>query len=837
MRYEKSNLREIRFPLGGIGTGSVSLAGNGRLCDWEIFNRPAKGSMNGYSHLAVCAKSAGRCYPKVLNGDLTSDLTGQYEKKINAGYGHGASASTMCGFPHFRDLVFDGEFPIARLRFSDPDFPGRITLTAFNPLIPGDADASGIPAAFIELSYENTTENEVELLGALSVQNPFEIGENIAADGSVTLRNAAVTDPDAIGYGDMTIVATGESCGAQEYWYRGGWQDGIVMFWNEFQGGALAPRHYDTPAAKDTASVYATVKVAPKATKRLRFVISWSIPNQYNYWEPAKDENGNDITWKNHYATRFASSKESAAYASTHFSSLLQRTESFCRAMFSQTLDPAVIDAAASTLAVLKSPTVLRLEDGSFYGWEGVHEEIGSCEGTCQHVWNYAYALAFLFPELERSIHDLTLRYCMREDGGTVFRLKLPYGYRENPMRPCVDGQMGMVIRIYRDWKMTGDTQNLKEKWPAVKRMVAFAWSETNADAWDRDKDGVLEGRQHHTLDMELFGPHAWLEGFYLAALKAASEMAAFLGDPEEALYRKLFDYGYQWTKENLFQGEYFIQKLDLSDRNAIARFPLTDEYWNEEQKEIKYQIGEGCEIDQLCGQWHATLCGIGNVFDEIQMDTALRALYRNNVKPTMRGFTNPWRIFALNDESGAVICDYPIGAHKPAIPIPYCEECMNGFEYQLAGMLISRGMVEEGLALVQAVRARYNGENRNPYNEFECGSNYARSMASFALLPILSGFSFDMPHETVGFDPVLSGNFRSFWSLGQGYGSFEKSASRVVLSVVEGALPLRAIRLPFVREVLSVVVDGTPISCNFVNETLHFNRTKVQKELAITYR
>ena len=46
-------LRHISFPLGGIGTGSIGLAGNGRLIDWEIFNTANKASDNGFSHFAV----------------------------------------------------------------------------------------------------------------------------------------------------------------------------------------------------------------------------------------------------------------------------------------------------------------------------------------------------------------------------------------------------------------------------------------------------------------------------------------------------------------------------------------------------------------------------------------------------------------------------------------------------------------------------------------------------------------------------------------------------------------------------------------------------------------
>ena len=55
--YRGAKTNQISFPLGGIGSGSIGLAGNGRLLDWEIFNRPNKGSVNGFSHFAIKAES------------------------------------------------------------------------------------------------------------------------------------------------------------------------------------------------------------------------------------------------------------------------------------------------------------------------------------------------------------------------------------------------------------------------------------------------------------------------------------------------------------------------------------------------------------------------------------------------------------------------------------------------------------------------------------------------------------------------------------------------------------------------------------------------------------
>ena len=120
-------------------------------------------------------------------------------------------------------------------------------------------------------------------------------------------------------------------------------------------------------------------------------------------------------------------------------------------------------------------------------------------------------------------MRELDYKYNLRDDGGMPFRLQLPLGSEMWKFRPCVDGQFGGVIKVYREWKISGDTEWMRRLWPSVKKSIEFAWAETNEDLWDPEKKGVITGRQHHTLDMELFGPNSWLTGFYLAALKAGA--------------------------------------------------------------------------------------------------------------------------------------------------------------------------------------------------------------------------------------------------------------------------------------------------------------------------
>ncbi len=840
--YAGESRNEISFPLGGLGTGCIGLAGSGRLIDWEIFNRPNKGGDNGFSHFAVKVSRGGRTLDaRVLTGDEKKDLSGAY----GHGFGQGLSSVSMQGFPHFRDCVFTGEFPVATVEFIDDTFPGRVSLTGWNPLIPLNDRDSGIPAALFEIAVENTTDGPLEYHVAGTLRNPSEGSVNRFSQtqgGSFLHLTQTKYQKDAPEYVEMTL---GTSCvrdvSRQEFWYRGGWNDGLERYWRNFtENDALPDRRYDAPGNRDPGTICARRFLRPGETAKIRFVIAWYAPNCYNYWNPYKEKTGDggerDVLWKNYYAELFRGSAHAAEYALAQWDRLWTETMRYHDAIFSSSLPETAAEALASAVGVLKSPTVMRLQDGSFYGWEGVWEHGGSCEGTCTHVWNYAYALCFLFPQLERTIRETDFRYNQDDTGRMAFRMQLPLGRQRSGFRACVDGQMGGVIKTYREWKLSGDDEWLRGLWPGVKKSLEYAWSEENPDRWDRDRDGVLEGRQHHTLDMELFGPSSWLEGFYLCALRCGAEMARRVGEPDAAAeYEALFAKGKRWSDENLFNGRWYCQKIDLGDKELLAPYEDAGGYWNDESGEIKYQIGEGCEIDQCLAQWHANLCGAGEIFDKAQLRTALESVYRNNYLPDMRSHYNTFRLFAVNDEAGAIICSFPEGVKKPAIPIPYAQESMHGFEYALAGLMISEGMIDEGMRIVTSIRDRYRGCNRNPFNELECGSNYARSMASFALLPIFSGFRFDLPDGRLGFDPVLPGDFRAPWFAGGAWGVFEKTGERTELTVFSGSLRLSRLSLPYCRTVRALAADGVEIPFALCGGELTF-RAEIKQKLTVLH-
>ncbi len=825
--YTGKNLEEISFPLGGIGTGSLGLAGNGRLIDWEIFNKPSKGSVNGHSHFAVKAMRDGKLVDaRVLNGDTCKNL---------AGVGFGLPNDSMAGFPHFRGCTFTGEYPLAKIEFSDPDSPLTATLQAFNPFIPHYAKDSSIPAGFFTFTITNNTNEELDISVAATLKNPYAGPMNRYTDGKGyhgICMTGAETDRMKSGYGEMLIATNEEDISYQEDWYRGGWFDMLETYWRNFtECEAFYPRAYGNADGSNGHGVLcARKKLAAGESEDFRFLIAWYNPTKPDQWKHGQEE---DAYVPNYYSFLYDGVCAVADDCFGRWDALWAGTKRWHDELFASTMPEEVLDAVSATSSVLKTETSIRIgEKGDFYGWEGLGPHSGSCEGTCTHVWNYAYALPFLFPELERGIRENDYAYNQKPSGEMVFRTRIPFGRGIGGFRACVDGQMGGVIKVYREWKISGDTEWLRSIWAPVKKSLEYAWSEENYDRWDRDKDGVMEGRQHHTLDMELFGPSSWLEGFYLGALKAAAEMADALGDADAEEYRRLFAAGKKACAETLFNGQYFCQRVDLTDKAMLESFGALN-YWNDEAGEIKYQIGEGSEIDQLLAQWHADILGLGDLFDPDQVQTALANMVKLNFKENMRGHYNTFRLFAVNDEPGAIICEWPKDVQKPAIPIPYAQEAMHGFEYSFAGLLISRGFVEDGLRVVKGVRDRYRGDNRNPWNEIECGSNYARSMASFALLPILSGMTFDMVKGELGFAPVLPRDFRSVWFVGDAWGNVQLGCVNR-LEVVDGTLKLQKLTLP-VANVEKILVDGAAVDFAFADGVITFaDAVAVTKALEI---
>lgn len=821
MKLQKEKTQKVSFPLGGIGSGCIGLSGNGHLKDWEIFNRSAKGSFNGVSHFAVRAEKNGKVIDfRLCHGDETSSFEGVYapgDDRQFRGFGWGPVSELLCGWPHFNKHTFIGEFPTAKIIFEDSHFPGKVNMEAWSPFIPGDSLNSSLPTACFEIEIKNTTTEKIDYtcIGVLS--NPWSNQESFNSLTKKSLTVNSGLSKDDLTHGDITLSLNSDTAvSGQEYFMRGGWIDHMEAYYNDvMKGGVFKNRKYkDSPKKKfDHGLLASHFTLNAGETKRVAFILTWNIPLRRNDWhwniENLCAANHVKNEWKNFYATQWTDSKSSAKYILKNYSKFYTQTKQFRDSLFFGNMPEEIKESISSNLSVLRSPTCLRLEDGTFWGWEGVGSFWGSCEGSCTHVWNYTQALPFLFPDLERSMRESHFKYSVDEFGGAHFRLQLPLGIRATPesFRPCADGQFGDIMKFYRDWKIFGNNDWLCQWYPTLKAMMEYAWSKNNHDKWDPLKTGVLHGRQHHTLDMELFGPNSWLTGHYLGALAAMAEMASVMDDNEFAKECILIkEKGQRFVDKNLFNGSYYCQNVNLKNKKLVESFNASD-YWNDENKEIKYQISNGCGIDATLAQCYAFLYGLPRIFNAKQNKKTLKAIYKNNFHKSVRNVFNPWRIYSLNDEGGVQICTWP-NNDRPKIPIPYHTETMHGFEWIFAVHLISEGFFAEAQAVVKSIRDRYDGEKRNPWNELECGSNYARSMASYGLLLAWSGFKFDLTSGMIGFTPNKKAKeLNCFWSVGTAWGVFCEGKTSAKFELSYGRLKLNTFILN--RKVKYIYLNG----------------------------
>ncbi len=453
-------------------------------------------------------------------------------------------------------------------------------------------------------------------------------------------------------------------------------------------------------------------------------------------------------------------------------------TVAFVAAFLESDLPKVVKESALFNLSTLRSQTCFRTEDGKFYAWEGCGDKDGCCWGSCTHVWNYEQSMAFLFGELSRSMRAVEFGSQTDDHGLMSFRVKLPLT-EERWGKAAADGQMGCILKMYRDWQLSGDATFLKTLWPRVKKALEFCWI---PGGWDADKDGVMEGCQHNTMDVEYYGPNPQMGLWYLGALRAAEEMARGAGDAAFAkTCRALFENGSRWIDANLFNGRYYIHKVVPPKRKEDIAPPLLVGMGAADVANPDYQLANGCLVDQLVGQAMAHVCGLGYLVKPENARTTLASIVRYNRMDSMRDHFNCLRTFALGDEAASAHGRLPRWAAGQSLP--YFTEVMTGFEYAAAVGMLYEGMTAEGLRSIADVRARYDGLKRSPYDEAECGHHYGRAMIAWAEALALTGFHYSGVAQSL---EMAAKDGRFFWSNGQAYGTavLKKTGDRLAVTV-----------------------------------------------------
>lgn len=496
-----------------------------------------------------------------------------------------------------------------------------------------------------------------------------------------------------------------------------------------------------------------------------------------------------DYTYKPWYATRYNSVEEVLSEFSAQYEVLKERSERFAQTLKNSSLPPEIQEAIEANLAILKTPTILRQYDGRLWAWEGCQDSDGSCPGTCTHVWNYGQSLAHLFPRLERTFRQNEFNESLTSEGRQAFRGNLPI-LPGGTAWDASDGQLGTIMRLHREWRISGSQDFLKEYWPKVKLSLDYC-----IRTWDPNETGLLEKSHHNTYDINYLGIEGHCSSFYLGALAAACKMGEACGE-DVSRYRQLLQKGRKRYENELFNGEYFIQKVVTPGADADPN--VQSDYYRDIANLIndqgpKYQYGTGCLSDGVLGFWIAKVCGIDDeLVDPKLIYSHLLSVYKYNFKTDLSAHANTQRpSYAFGREGGLLLCSWPHN-DKPYLPFPYSDEVWTGIEYQVASHLAFFGEYEKARDIVATCRKRYDGYKRNPFDEYECGHFYARATSSFGLFQGMTGIRYDAVQKTLYYHKSDHDyKVPLFTETGYGTAFFNAQTHEISVQTVEGKIDI----------------------------------------------
>lgn len=808
--YRGDRLNRVAFPMGGMGAGMICLEGTGSVSHVsvrhkpDVFNEPfmfgaisVKGVMHG---------------TKVLEGPVPD------RKIFGAPYtGNGCSMDSY-GFPRFEKAEFQARFPFATVKLDDDDIPLGIEIRGWSPFHPTQEDLSSLPMAALEYTFSNPTDSVVEMVFSYHAENFMrirgqnewgisyeDVGHSIQKTKNGFVLSQACL-PDKPYYKGDFQISTLEEASVDYRWFRGGWYDARTMLWKDIE--KAVPISDSATSGSVNASLYVPVTLQPGESKTVHLLMSWYVPHSDQRFggippvqgTPACDpalgccsEEYTSQFYEPWYSRRFTGIQEVSQCWSSEYMELLKKAELFSETFFASDLPPEVLEAVSANLGILKSPTVLRQKDGALWAFEGCFDSgSGCCTGSCTHVWNYAQAIPHLFPRMERTLRETEFMQSQDETGHQNFRSSLPIQGTDHNWHAAADGQLGGMMKVYRDWRISGDTEWLRSLWPEIKTSYAFC-----SQTWDPDGAGVLVEPHHNTYDIEFWGPDGMCSSIYLGATQAMIRMSEALGEEVDS-YEQILEKGTRFMENDLFNGEYFIQKTTWKG----LRTPAPDEglqAWNinysNEALELlkkegpKYQYGNGCLADGIIGAWFGAVCGLPGFLDQEKVKSHLEAVHRYNLRTDLTDHVNPQRPgFGAGKDGGLLLCTWPHG-DQPSLPFVYSNEVWTGIEYQVASHLMMHGEVEKGLEIVREVRRRYDGRARNPFNEYECGHWYARALSSYALLQGLTGLFYDAVDKTLYIDSQIGDDFQCFISTETGYGLAGLRSGEPFLEVTFGTI------------------------------------------------
>ena len=861
LTYEGKALRAIALPLGGIGAGTVALAGDGGLRQWQIVNNVNHDAHIPNSFFAIWAGGyppMKRAAVVLQNDALYDDAAFQPAPSVSDHLTPGGSRRMMAELPGVDDLRITAQYPIVEVEYDCDALPVQVSLEAFSPFIPLNSVDSGLPAVIFNFTVTNPNDQtaRVSLMGAqqnlvgwdgkTTVDGVRDMGyggnvnrlTQLAGVGALDMSNTRLrTDHPANGQLVLAVLTEeGDEITSMLQW------ESSEQLWDHFSRSFGKLPNYGSSGASPEGQTWngalaVHFDVQAGASRTVSMVLAWHFPNRYVTWD---QENVGVLDRKSHfwignqYSNQFDSALAVVQYIRQEYARLVDGTRLYRDRFFESTLPWELLESVAGPISTIRTPTCIWNEDGRFHGFEGCHgastfhgDFEGCCPMNCTHVWNYEMALAKLFPNLEQGMRHTDLIDQISPRGEIPHRTPLPLylprpwdQFIGGPRNPAMDGEFGTVLKAYREVRHGAGRAWFDEMWPSIKQLMQHA-----LDDYDTEGDGVIRGEQPNTYDISIYGPNTFMGSLYLAALRSAEEMAVLQGEDELAQqYRARFELGRVNYDRLCWNGEYYAQIVDM------------DEY-------TEQQFGDGCHIDQLLGQWWAFALNLGYVLPEEHVRTTIGNIFRFNRRTSFNIEDQKPRIYMDQRDRGIYICTWPNGG-KPEIPTQYSDEVWSGLEYPLASMLLHEGDVDAALTILGDIRERHNGARRSPWNEIECGDHYVRPMASWTLMEEAVGLQYDAVKQRLSFAPKFAPeDFRAFYVVGSGWGAYRQDADQAQVSVDYGELTLSDLSLQTDRMFGEALVDGLSLNVDAATGDgtmdLHFEPTlalAAGKTLTVVY-
>lgn len=783
--------------LGGIGTGSIELRKDGQFYNWTLMNNAPFGAGPVFE---IPTYPGNHWEDSLLFFIVRYREEGKDTRlkllQINNSLEQGSMESIEYYFPWMEavsEIEYSGRFPFVNMKFRDPEMPFIIHLEAFSPFLPHDVKNSSLPGVYFNFTIESITENPVDvmLLGSLRNLVGYDVTDKYFTSEIIETENykyfdmsVGGMDESHVSYGHMGLSSLSPDSSYYLGWeHRHPYYEKLLTereleniddtagrnVLNKKTGhleGRTASRTLDQ---RHFSSIAMSRKLQSGESAEHSFLLSWHFPNNpgsinedvilsdckpYSMGQKITKDEGH------YYSNYFHNAAEVADYMAENKEILTRKSHKFVEDFFASDLETFILNQVNSHLNTfitsgrLTRKGVFAIREGmtSAHSWGPMATTDVSLYGSLP--------VLFLFPELQKSTmrahknvqtpkgeiaHGLGLDLSMTQNGtwGVYNRIDLP----------------GQFVQLcLRDFFYTNDHEYLEEMWPAVKKAINYILEY-------RDDDGnqmpYIKGIECSYDNFPMFGMASYIQSQWLCAIASAIRAADILGDNEvKEKYEIILSRGSEMMDEKLWNGNYY-------------------RLYNDEGGKIKGDKSEGCLTDQIIGQWVAHLTGLGYLFKEEHVKSALKNILDLSYKKEFGLRNSTWPEYPER---------FPI--EDTNLWVDQANTPWTGVELAFASFLIYEDFVSEGLEVIKTVDNRYR-KARLYWDHQEFGGHYYRPMSAWGIINALLGLSINQDH--ILFNPkIKKDTYKVFFSPAGATCHYFKEGKSIGIRTLSGQLKSR---------------------------------------------